>query len=298
MHQRPLIPFLVACAGIGSFSLMDALMKGLVLQIDVYNALFWRQLAAIAMLVLPYFILRRRRRPTRAAIRMHAHRAAVVLPMGLTFFWALGRLPLAEAIALSFIAPVIALYLAALLLGETIGRSAIWASLLGLIGVGVIVSGRLRGAYDPGALWAAGAVLVSACLFAYNLILARRQAQIAGAMEIALFMGLFLAGYYGLAAPFLATPPAAEHWPAILGAAALSSLSLLLLSWAYARAEAQALIPVEYTGFLWAILFGWLFFAERPGLPVLAGAGLIVAGSFIAARAKPKLVQAVDLDAV
>ncbi|MDE0933771.1 MAG: EamA/RhaT family transporter, partial [Novosphingopyxis baekryungensis] len=81
MHQRPLIPFLVACAGIGSFSLMDALMKGLVLQIDVYNALFWRQLAAIAMLVLPYFILRRRRRPTRAAIRMHAHRAAVVLPM-------------------------------------------------------------------------------------------------------------------------------------------------------------------------------------------------------------------------
>ncbi len=298
MAQRPLVPFLVACAGIASFSLMDAVMKGLVLRIDVYNALFWRQLAAVAMLALPYMIARRRRRPTRAAIRMHARRAAVVLPMGVSFFWALGRLPLAEAIALSFIAPVIALYLAALLLGEQVGRSAVIASVLGLIGVAVIVGGRVRGGYDAGALLGAGAVLFSACLFAYNLILARRQAQIAGPIEIALFMGLFLAGYYGLAAPFLAVPPAAEHWPAIVIAAALSSLSLLLLSWAYARAEAQALIPVEYTGFLWAILFGWLFFAEKPGLPVLAGAGLIVAGSLIAARAKPKLVRSVDLDAV
>lgn len=298
MTQRPLIPFLVACLGIGSFSLMDAVMKGLVLQIDVYNALFWRSLAAIAMLIIPYMILRRRRHPTRAALRMHAQRALVVLPMGLSFFWALGRLPLAEAIALSFIAPVIALYLAALLLGETIGRSAVIASVLGLIGVAVIVGGRVSGAYDKDALLGAGAVLFSACLFAYNLILARRQAQIAGPIEIAMYMGLFLAGYYGLAAPLLAVPPAAEHWPAILSAAALSSLSLLLLSWAYARAEAQALIPVEYTGFLWAILFGWWFFAEAPSWPVLAGAAMIVTGSLVAARAKPTLVQAVDLDAV
>ena len=298
MPQRSLLPFLAACAGIASFSLMDAVMKRLVLEFDVYNALFWRQLAAVAMLILPYIIFRRRRRPTRAALRMHAQRALVLLPMGLSFFWALGRLPLAEAIALSFIAPVIALYLAALLLHETIGRSAVIASALGLVGVLVIIGGRIRGEYDADALLGALAVLFSACLFAYNLILARRQAQIAGPIEIALFMGLFLTGYYGLAAPFLAILPAPGHWPAIIGAAALSSLSLLLLSWAYARAEAQVLIPVEYTGFLWAILFGWWFFAEAPGWPVMAGAALIVTGSLIAARARPKLVQAVDWDAV
>ncbi len=156
MPQRPLVPFLVACLGIGSFSLMDAVMKGLVLRIDVYNALFWRSLAAIAILALPYLIWRRRRHPTRAALRIHARRALVLLPMGLSFFWALGRLPLAEAIALSFIAPVIALYLAALLLGETIGRSAILASVLGLIGVAVIVGGRVSGDYEAQALLGAG----------------------------------------------------------------------------------------------------------------------------------------------
>ena len=298
MSQRPLAPFLVACLGIGSFSLMDALMKGLVLAIGVYDALFWRSLAAIAMLAVPYLILRRRRWPTRDALRLHAWRSLVLVPMGLSFFWALGRLPLAEAIALSFIAPVIALYLAALILRETIERSAVIASALGLLGVAVIVGGRVSGEYDADALLGAAAVLFSACLFAYNLILARRQAQIAGPIEIAFYMALFVAGYYALAAPVLAIPPAAAHWPAILGAAALSSISLLLLSWAYARAEAQALIPVEYTGFLWASLFGWWFFAEKPGWPVLAGATLIVTGSLIAARAKPRLVQAVDLDAV
>ena len=298
MAERPILPFLAACLGIGCFSLMDALMKQLVLTIGVYDAMLWRSLAALAMLLPLYLILRRRQRPTRAAMRLHLRRSLVLLPMALSFFWALGRLPLAEAIALSFIAPVIALYLAALLLGETIGRSAIIASALGLLGVAVIVGGRLSGDYNADALLGAGAVLFSACLFAYNLILARRQAQIAGPMEIAFVMGALIAVYYALAAPWLATVPDAAAWPAILGAAALSSVSLLLLSWAYARAEAQVLIPVEYTAFLWASLFGWLFFAEAPGWPVLAGAVLIVTGSLIAARAKPKLVQTVEIDAV
>ena len=91
--------------------------------------------------------------------------------------FALTQLPLAEAIGLSFIAPVIALYLAAVMLGETIGRSAIWASLAGLGGVVIIMAGRLSGQYTNGHLWGAAAVLFSAVVFAYNLILARKQAQ-------------------------------------------------------------------------------------------------------------------------
>jgi S-adenosylmethionine uptake transporter len=82
------------------------------------------------------------------------------------------------------------------------------------------------------------------------------------------------------------------------GAAILSIISLLLLSWAYARAEAQILIPVEYTAFVWAALFGWLFFAEPVTVPVLLGTVLIVSGSLIAARAKPEPVNQVEIAAV
>jgi S-adenosylmethionine uptake transporter len=61
-------------------------------------------------------------------------------------------------------------------------------------------------------------------------------------------------------------------------------MALLLLSWSYARAEAQALVATEYTGFLWAALFGWWMFAEPVGPATLFGAALIVLGCWIATR--------------
>ncbi len=75
----------------------------------------------------------------------------------------------------------------------------------------------------------------------------------------------------------------------MLGAAALAVTSLLLLSWAYARAQAQILATTEYTGFLWAMLFGWMFFDEAVTWPTIAGAVLIVIGCLIVARKTPQL---------
>jgi S-adenosylmethionine uptake transporter len=60
----------------------------------------------------------------------------------------------------------------------------------------------------------------------------------------------------------------------------------MILAWGYARAEAQVLVPLEYSGFLWAGLFGWLFFRERVSPPTLAGAALIVVACWIAAPRK------------
>ena len=62
----------------------------------------------------------------------------------------------------------------------------------------------------------------------------------------------------------------------------LTVLGSMALAWAYARAETQALVPLEYTGFLWAAWIGWQFFGEQVQLSTLAGAVLIVIGSWIA----------------
>ena len=72
----------------------------------------------------------------------------------------------------------------------------------------------------------------------------------------------------------------------IVLAATLAFTSLAALAWAYARAEAQRLIPMEYSAFLWAAIVGWLAFGERLTLTIAAGALLIVAGCLIAARPK------------
>jgi len=297
LHPRPFVPFMVAAAGIGTFSLMDAAMKDLALSIGAYNAVMWRNsVGALLMGVL--FVGTRQKWPPLHLLKMHLWRSIVVAVMAVSFFWSLTKLPLAEAIGLSFIAPVIALYLAAVMLKETIGKEAIWASLAGLGGVAIIMAGRLSGHYTMDHIWGAAAVLFSAVVFAYNLILARQQAQVAGPIEIAFFQNLFVALTLGLAAPWFLQPIGMSDAPMVGASAALAVISLLLLSWAYARAEAQILIPVEYTAFVWAAFFGWLFFAEPVTWPVLLGTALIVGGSLIAARAKPVPVNQVEIATV
>jgi len=290
------VPFAVCCAGVALFSVMDAAMKGLSLSIGLYNALFWRAVTG-TLLGLVLMLLTRQCWPSRAVLRIHLLRGTVVALMAALFFWALMRMPLAEAIALSFIAPLIALYLAALLLKESVGRQAILASLLGLVGVGVILSGRIAGVYNADALMGAGAVLASAILFAWNLIIQRQQAQVASPIEVAFFQHLVMLGVFALGAPWFAVAPPLHALPLVILAATLAFTSLAALSWAYARAEAQRLIPVEYSAFLWAAIMGWLAFGERLTLTTVAGALLIVAGCLIAARSKGAAVAHVEAGA-
>lgn len=283
-RTHPSLPFLAAATGIATFCGMDAVMKAASIEAGVYNALILR-CACGTLLMLPIWALGGPRRPPRNAVKVHLLRSSVVTAMALLFFWGLVRIPIAEAIALSFIAPLIALYLAAVLLGEKVQPKAVIASLLGLGGVLVIAIERLAsGTLDPRSAWGIAAVLASAMLYAWNLILQRQQAQLASPQEIALFQNLLVAAILSLAAPWLLAWPSPGALRDIVSAAFLAVISLMLLSWGYARAEAQALVPVEYSGFIWAALLGYLVFGEILTWATLAGVVLIVTGCWIAAR--------------
>jgi len=286
-RDHPLLPYAVTLAAVGLFSLMDALMKDAALAVGAFSALLLRNAFGLA-LIGPVWLATRRGWPARAAMRVHLVRGVVASAMAFTFFWGIARIPLAEGIALSFVAPLIALYLAAILLGERIRPGAIGASLAGVAGVAVIAFGRAgTGGWSEQAAWGTGSVLVSSLLYAWNLVLQRQQALAARPVEVATFqtgiVGLVLLAF----APLAFELPVRETWPTIAGSAVLALAAVLLLAWSYARAETQALVPLEYSGFLWAALFGWLFFAERVTLPVLLGAGLIVGACWIAAPKKP-----------
>lgn len=295
MSAQPsfLLPLLAAATGIALFSMMDGFMKGLSIAIGAYNAMLWRTVTGSVFGGVA-FTAQGWRQPGAAAMRMHIWRGAIVMVMAVCFFWGIARVPLAEGIALSFIAPLVALYLAAVLLKERVGGEAIIASLLGLAGVGVILAGKLGDTYSADAPYGVAAILISALFYAYNLILQRQQALMAGPTEIALFQNLSIAGMLLLAAPWFGMIPKLAQWPAILASAALAFVSQMLLSWAYARAEAQRLIAVEYTAFIWAALVGWIAFEESLTPALLAGTALIVAGCWIAARAKPGHVDHIE----
>ncbi len=291
------VPFLVACTGIATFAAMDGLMKGLSIELGAYNAMLWRTSIAFVVM-LPVLLWQRKPWPESHVVKLHLWRGLIISVMALLFFWGLALVPLAEAIALSFIAPLIALYLAAAMLGERVNSRAILASIMGFLGAIIVISGKLAGEYDDEVLLGIAAILVSALMYAYNLILQRRQALVAEPVEIVVFQSGTLMCVYLLFAPWWAVVPDSAYLPELGGAATFSVMSILLISWAYGRAEARILLPVEYTAFIWAALFGWLLYDETLTLVTVAGTTLIVAGCLLAARQQPDRVEHVETTTV
>lgn len=119
--QRPFLAFAVALAAVAVLSVMDAVMKALVLALGIYVVSVWRALLGAftgALIYLP----RRTGWPDRKTMKIHIARGTIITVMGVAFFWGLARTPMAQAIALTFIAPLLALVLSAIFLHEKVGR--------------------------------------------------------------------------------------------------------------------------------------------------------------------------------
>jgi len=284
--QQPIKAFAVALVAVGALSMMDAVMKHLVLAIGIVAVTVWRALANLAISAALY-LPTRERWPGRRALRIHIARSVVVTVMAFLFFWGIGRVHLAQAIALTFIAPLIALLLAALFLGERIGRLSIAGSVLAFGGVIVIVVGQVQLSLQPDVLLGTAAIVASALTYAVNIILMRHQALAARPLEINFFQSLTIMVLWLVALLVVdgpALPTGQWHWIGV--AAVLSTAGTLLFAWAYARGEAGYLAVTEYSAFLWASALGWVVFSEKVTGYTIAGAVLIVAGCLLASRRK------------
>ena len=296
------LPILSAIGGIATFSVMDAIMKAGSTEVGAFEAMLLRAGWGVA-LMLPIWWLMGGRVPEWRVLRLHLTRGGVAAVMAALFFWGLVRTPMATGMALSFIAPLIALFLAALVLKEPVGRRAVEASLLGLAGVGVIALGRLNegaaqhsAAQNGEALAGVLAILGSAVLYAWNLILQRQQSQLAAPQEVALSQFLFGGLFLLPVAPFVWVAPSLHALLLIGAGAAFAAVSLMLLGWAYARAETQVLVPIEYSAFPWSAVMGRVWFGEPLTVPTVAGAVLIVAGCWWGTRGhKPDHVEQTSL---
>src|SRR3954465_11983065 len=140
---------------------MDAVMKHLVLVIGIFAVSVWRSLANFLVSAILY-LPRRAAWPSRSILRVHVSRGVVVTVMAFLFFWGIGRVPLAQGIALTFIAPLIALLLAAIFLHEKIGSRSVAGSLIAFAGVILIVAGQATGRAGAGVLLGTVAIIASA----------------------------------------------------------------------------------------------------------------------------------------
>lgn len=298
VEQRPILSFAVALAAVGVLSVMDAVMKSLVIALGIYVVSVWRSLLGATLGALIY-LPGRKGWPNRRTLKLHVGRGIIISAMGVAFFWGLARTPMAQAIALTFIAPLIALVLSAIFLGETVGRRIVLASLVAFGGVALILAGQARADLGRDALLGSAAILFSAVCYAINIVLMRAQAMAARPPEITFFQNVTIASVMLLSIPFLggvAFPTG--HWPALVAASLMSTAGVLLFAFAYARGQASYLSVTEYSAFIWAAALGWLFFAEPVSPITLAGAVLIVGGCLIAARQGKAAATEPEIEAV
>ncbi|HET8749180.1 MAG TPA: DMT family transporter [Sphingomicrobium sp.] len=293
--QLPVQAFLVALGAVAALSIMDAVMKHLVLAIGIIAVSIWRALANLVISAALY-LPRRKRWPNRRTIWIHVSRAVVVTIMAVLFFWGIGRVPLAQAIALTFIAPLIAMMLAPLFLQERLSGRSIAGALAAFAGVVVIVIGQARSEVRADVLLGIAAILASAVCYAANILMMRWQALAAKPLEINFFQCIVVMLLWVAALPLVGVP----EWPNgqlgwIVIASILSTSGGLLFAWAYARGEASYLAVTEYSAFLWASALGWLVFRESVSVTTLGGAVLIVGGCLVAARRKVAAPPEIEL---
>jgi len=292
--QHPVQAFGAALGAVAVLSIMDAVMKALVIAIGIYAVSIWRALANL-IIASAMYLPHRAPWPNRATLRIHIWRAVIVTVMAFLFFWGIGRVPLAQAISLTFIAPLIALLLAAVFLHEKIGGRSVAGSFLAFAGVVVIVAGQATARAGPGVLLGIAAIVGSALCYAVNIVLMRRQAVAAKPLEINFFQALTVAIIWAaiiLVGGLPAVPTGHVGW--IVVASLMSTVGGLLFAWAYARAEASYLSVTEYSAFLWASTLGRLIFHEKVSFYTIAGALLIVGGCLLAARGKPAVPPEMD----
>jgi S-adenosylmethionine uptake transporter len=295
--QHPVQAFVVALAAVGVLSIMDAVMKALVIALGIFAVSVWRSVVNFAIAA-PLYLPRRLPWPSRSTLKIHVSRAALTTVMAVLFFWGIARVPLAQAIALTFIAPLIALLLAVLFLGEKIGPRSIGGSVAAFGGVLVIVLGQARGELGPEALVGSSAILGSAVCYAGNIVMMRQQALAARPLEINFFQSLTVLSIWAVGVLVLGMPTwPGVQWGWLVVASLMSTAGGLLFSWAYARAEASYLAVTEYSAFLWAAALGWLIFDEHVTGYTLAGALLIVGGCLLASRRKPAVPPSIEATA-
>jgi S-adenosylmethionine uptake transporter len=268
-----------------------------VLVIGIVAVSIWRPVANL-LISSALFLPRRKRWPSRKTLKIHVARGIVVTVMAFLFFWGIGRIPLAQAIALTFIGPLIALLLASVFLKEQIGGRSIIGSVIAFGGVLIIVAGQASAKMGSEVFLGTVAILGSAVTYAVNIVMMRQQALAAEPFEINFFQSVTVMTLWILMIPMVGVPAwPASQWQWVIVASVLSTSGTLLFAWGYARGPASYLAATEYSGFLWASALGWLIFSERVSLYTLAGAILIVGGCFVAARRKVPEPPEIDLAA-
>lgn len=272
-QQNRILGIGIRLAGATAFGLMAAMIKlGYEHGVNTVEMAFYRH--AFGLLPLLVWIGSSRNFGAWRTDRPFSHltRALVGLGTMLLAFSALAYLPLAEATAISFAAPLFAVALSALLLHETVGRHRWSAVAIGFIGVLIVM--RPGG----GALAPVGLVLAIAAAFGVACvnILIRQLGKTEGPQTSVLWFTLSSMLMLGALMPLFARSHDGWTWTILLLMGVAGGVGQLCLNASLRYAPVASVVPFDYTQLLWAVLLGWLIWDTHAPASTWAGAAIII----------------------
>lgn len=226
-------------------------------------------------------------------LRMFTLRSALSLASMLCGFTSLHYLTLANATALSFTAPLFATVMAALILGETVRRRRWSATLVGFIGVLIVLRPSVSGISFGEILALAGAFLT-----AFVIIVVKQMSRTEPSNAIVAYMVLLLTPMSLVCAlPFWSWPQAGD-WPFVIGMGLAGTAGHVCWTRAISMADASVVVPFDYVRLVFTMIIGILAFAEQPDLFTLIGSAIIVLAGIYIARREAMLNQRAAREAV
>lgn len=298
MQHSPVRGIVCLCLGVFVFSLQDAVIKQVSGAYPLTEVVAIRSLVAIPILL----VMVQWEAGWRAIFSPDfwplTARAAILFVSYTAYYLAFPALPLADAVALYFTVPLFVTALAGPFLGERSGWRVWSAVAMGFIGVMIMLQPG-NGLFEPAALLS----LLAAAMYGTSMLMARKLGAAQAASVMAFYQNwVFLAGAALTALvlhqlgivhadhPSVSFLVRAWVWPTlsdgwlIASCGLIAATGMMFLTSAYRIARASLVTSFEYSGVLWAPLWGFLFFGEIPRLTTVAGAALIVGAGLVALR--------------
>lgn len=275
---RPLVGVALMLAAMATLPFLDVLAKFLGQQGVPVLQIVWARVAFGAALTLPFAIretgLRGLMPPNPV---FHLFRAGFLISATFTFFLSLTYLPIADALALFFVQPLIVTILSALFLREQVGPRRWAAVAVGFIGTMIIIRPGFA-EVNPGSLLALAAGAFLGVYFVMSAKIAGQAAPMVITFQTNAVGTVLISG----AMPFVWMAPSPTQWAMFVGLGLVANLGHFLILSAYRRAEASLLAPLAYTEMIGATIVGWVFFSDFPdgwtflGVAVLIGCALYI----------------------
>lgn len=297
------LAILYLCVGLAVFSIQDVIVKWFSSTYAAHEIVFARSVVAAVLILLFQVFVRKDYVFTTRQPLLHLLRGLIVFVAFTSFYMAIAAMPLAEVVAIALSAPLVITAMSVFILGERVGLLRWLAVFVGLAGVLLIVR-PTSSVFEPAALLA----LLCTVTYATSQMMSRHLGRQDSGSLMALYIALFYVvggGLSGLllghgefqvgAHPSLAfltrawVMPGAFDFAVIFVIGLASAIGFYCLTQAYRIGESSAVAPFEYSGMIWAMIWGALLFGEYPDWQTYAGIGLIVAaGLFVLRREKAR----------